>query len=176
MPNLRKADRRYAQAVKKSFIPILALIFISCTNNSRNQLGQEKQIADTSLTGKELIAHVKLAINPKFKNWVLFVHGSYIILPDSLKSDPINNALKIMKEYGPVYPGSSAGDFSVIALNKTEGWIIAADYYGMYTYVHPDDLTRSAIINPSDIQIGLFGRKKREQDAKDLKIIFVNRE
>ncbi len=81
-----------------------------------------------------------------------------------------------MKEYGPVFPGSPAGDFSVITLNKTEGWSIAAYYYGMYTYVHPDDLTRAAFMNPSDIEIGMFGRKKREQDAKDLKIIFINRE
>jgi hypothetical protein len=162
--------------MKQTFIPILALIFFSCTNNTSNQSGQQKPIADTSFNEKELIAHVKLAINPKFQNWVLFTHGSYIILPDSLKSDPQNNALRIMKEYGPVYPGSPAGDFSVITLNKTEGWSIAADYYGMYTYVHPDDLTRAAIMDPSDIEIGLFGRKKRDQDAKDLKIIFINKE
>lgn len=162
--------------MKQLFITTLALIFFSCTNNPTNQPVQQKQIADTSLNEKELIAHVKLAINPQFRSWVLFSHGSYIILPDSLKNDPQNNALRIMKEYGPVYPGSPAGDFSVITLDKTEGWSITGHYYGMYTYVHPDDLTRAAIMNPSDTEIGLFGRKKRGQDAKDLKIIFSNKE
>lgn len=149
-------------------------LLFSCTNSRRKPLAQQRQIADTSLNEKELIAHVKLAILPGLQNWVLFSNGSYIILPDSLKNDPQKNALKIMKEHGPVHPGSPSGDFSVIPLTKTEGWSVAADYFGLYTYVHPGDLARAAIMNPSEMDIGLFGRRKRNQDAQDLKIIFIN--
>lgn len=57
-----------------------------------------------------------------------------------------------MKEFGPVYPGSAAGDFTVSRFDNTEGWSVSGHCYGMYTYVNPEELDSDS---PSDIEIGL---------------------
>jgi hypothetical protein len=80
-----------------------------------------------------------------------------------------------MKEYGPVYAGSPAGDFSVTHLTKTDGWVVSGHYYGMYTYVNPEELGTKNIKKLTDVDIGVFGRHKRELDGKDCKIIHINR-
>ncbi|MHC0447875.1 hypothetical protein ACWA1F_20885 [Flavobacterium sp. 3-218] len=120
-----------------------------------------------------LIENVKLAINPKFQDWVLFENGTYIVFDntDSIK-DVRNEAIKIMAEYGPVHIGSPAGDFGVTTLKKSEGWSISGHYYGMYTYVHPSEINSSTF---NESEIGLFGRSKRDLDGKNPNIIHINR-
>jgi hypothetical protein len=122
----------------------------------------------------KLIHHVKLAINPKFENWVLFSNGTYIIVEDETIQDIRDHCEKTMKEFGPVYVGSPAGDFFVTHLNKTVGWVVGGHAYGMYTYVSPDELLSEFGANPTDLEIGIFGRTKRENDAKECRIIFTN--
>ncbi|WP_126651060.1 hypothetical protein [Chryseobacterium aureum] len=119
-----------------------------------------------------MIEHVKLAINPKFQDWVLFENGTYIIFDDiSTVEDVKEEALKLMKEFGPVYAGGSAGDFSVIHLNLTDGWLVSGHGYGMYTYVHPSELDNES---PNDLEIGLYGRSKRDSDGQNPEIIHIN--
>lgn len=124
-------------------------------------------------SNRSLLENIRLAINPKYKDWVLFKNGTYIVFD---KADTITNiqheAIKQMKEYGPVFAGGPAGDFDVIHLNKTEGWIVSGHGYGMYTYVNPSELESK---NPPDIEIGLYGRSKRDKDGKNPEIIHVNR-
>ena len=127
------------------------------------------------LDPKTLIEHVKLAINPKYPHWVLFSNGTYIIIGDLTIKDEAAFAIKIMKEYGPVHIGSPDGDFGVKHLNKTEGWVVSGNYSAMYTYVDPEELKQAGIKNPSDIDIGLFGRNKRDKDGKECKIIFISK-
>ncbi|WP_249413626.1 hypothetical protein [Chryseobacterium indologenes] len=56
-----------------------------------------------------MIEHVKLAINPKFQDWVLFENSTYIIFDDiSTVQDVKEEAIKLMKEFGPVYSGGPA--------------------------------------------------------------------
>ncbi len=123
---------------------------------------------------KELINHISLAINSNHQDWVVFANGTYIILDDSLKDDPSNNALRIIKEFGPVYRGSPAGDISITKLVKTPGWSVGGHYKGMYTYVHPDELLGAGILDFSDLDVGLYARAKRDKDSRDLKIIYIN--
>ena len=122
---------------------------------------------------KSLLDHVRLAINSKFQDWVLFENGTYIIFDNV---DTISNvekeAIKLMKEFGPVHSGGPAGDFSVTHLNQTEGWVVSGHGYGMYTYVNPTELESKS---PSDVNIGLYGRSKRNQDGQNPKIIHVNK-
>jgi hypothetical protein len=99
-----------------------------------------------------------------------FSNGTYIILEDTIQ-DKQQVALDLIKEYGPVYAGSPAGDFSIISLNQTVGWSVTSHCYGMYTYVHPNEMETE---HPTDIDVGFFGRSKREKDGKDLKIIHIN--
>lgn len=143
---------------------------LSC---GKSQNAKDKMQNNIELSEKKLINHVKLAINPIFQDWVLFKNGTYIIFDNAdTISDIKAEAIKSMKKYGPVYPGSQAGDFGVISLKKTEGWIVTGHGYGMYTYVNPIELKSEKL---TDSEIGLFGRKKRELDGKLPTIIFTNR-
>lgn len=117
--------------------------------------------------------HVKLAINPRFQDWVLFKNDTYIIFDDiRTVKDVYDEAIKFMKEFGPVFPGSPAGDFNVIHLNSTEGWLVSGHGYGMYTYVHPSELDNET---PNDLEIGLLGRSKRNSDGENPEIVHINR-
>jgi hypothetical protein len=127
----------------------------------------------TALT--KLIEHVRLAINPKFHQWVLFSNGTYIIIEDATIQDQAAFAKKIMREYGPVHVGSPAADFAVTHLNKTEGWVVGGHYHGMYTYVNPDELKKAGLENPTDVDIGLFGRGKRNKDGKECYVVFISK-
>jgi hypothetical protein len=121
-----------------------------------------------------LLENVKLAINPEFQNWVLFQNGTYIIFDktDTLK-ELQEKAIKIMREFGPVYVGSHASDFGVQKLTKVEGWSISGHGYGMYTYVNPSELLSQ---NSNDNEIGLFGLDKRNLDGLHPIIIHVNKQ
>lgn len=71
-----------------------------------------------------LLDHVKLAINPKFHDWVLFENGTYIIFDNAETfSDLRKKAINKMKELGPLHEGGSASDFSVTPLSESEGWV-----------------------------------------------------
>ena len=128
--------------------------------------------ASQKLSDSMLIERVRLAVNPEFPNWVLFSNGTYVIVEDdTATSDPRAYALEQMREFGPVGAGSPAGDFSVTWLNRTEGWSVGGHGYGMYTYVHPSEL-RSWW--PSELKIGLCGRRKRDADARECRIVYVS--
>ncbi|WP_241775047.1 hypothetical protein [Chryseobacterium sp. ERMR1:04] len=119
---------------------------------------------------EDLIKNVKLAINPKFQDWVLFKNGTYIIFDNADTIKSVNHeAIKQMREFGPVFAGGPAGDFNTIHLTKTEGWIVSGHGYGMYTYVSPSELE-----NTDDLQVGMYGRSKRDLDGKNPEVIYIN--
>ena len=120
-----------------------------------------------------LLEHVKLAINPNLQDWVLFENGTYVIF-DAVDTIPDMEAeaIKLMKEYGPAHAGGPAGDFSVTHLHRTEGWVVSGHGYGMYTYVNPTELSEKT---PTDVEIGLFERSKRNLDGKNPKVLHINR-
>lgn len=127
---------------------------------------------DYELNKEELIKHVKLAINPKFENWILFKNGTYIIIEGTSNEKIIEEqGLKMMKEFGPVHAGCPAGDFGTITLDKTEGWVVSGHGYGMYTYVHPIELDKKI---PEDYEIGLLGRSKRDEDGLSPEMICIS--
>lgn len=117
-----------------------------------------------------LIENIKLALNPKVSYWVSFSNGTVIIF-DSLTKDANikEKAIKYMKEFGPVWPASEAADFGIVDLVSTKGWLVTGHGYGMYTYVHPQELSS----NPHDVEIGVIGRSKRHKDSEEMKIIYV---
>jgi hypothetical protein len=139
---------------------------IACTGQNSKENGTNKE-----LTQSEIIAHVKKAINPRFKTWVLFSNGTYVIIEDSTVADIRQKAIDIMKEYGPVNAGTPAGDMSITKLKHSDGWVVGGHYYGMYTYVNALEIQKD---KPTDLDIGVFGRNKRSKDGKELKVIHVN--
>ncbi len=124
------------------------------------------------MTIDELLEHVRLAINPQFEDWVVFKNGTYIIFDDATAvADIREEAVAEMREYGPVHAGGPAGDFEVTSLNNTQGWVVSGHGYGMYTYVHPSEL---AIAEPTDLEVGLFGRLKRNLDGQNPEVLHIN--
>ncbi|MGE8552578.1 MAG: hypothetical protein ACN6OB_01430 [Chryseobacterium jejuense] len=119
-----------------------------------------------------ILEHIKLAINPKFQDWILFKNDTYIIFDDiSVVENVQDEAIKLMEEFGPVFAGGPAGDFNIIHLNSTEGWLVSGHGYGMYTYVHPSELDNET---PNDLEIGLYGRSKRNLDGENPEIVHIN--
>ena len=103
------------------------------------------------------------------KSWVLFRHGTCVILTQT-EQDLAVQATKIMKEWGPVHAGSSAGDFSTISLSKYPGWVVTGHHKDILNYVSPDELEDK---DPDDVVVGLLGRSKRNQDSENLQVIHV---
>jgi len=103
------------------------------------------------------------------KSWVLFKHGTCVILPEAVKSLE-SRAIELMKQYGPVYIASPAGDFTTIKLINDPGWVVAGHHPDILTYVSSGELATG---KASDLVIGLLGRGKCDQDAKELSIIHV---
>ncbi len=147
---------------------IIIWLLMSVGNSDKKDWKMENY----ELTKKELIRHVKLAINPEFKDWILFQNGTHIIIEDTSNPKEIEEqGFQKMQKFGPVHAGGPAGDFGTTDLNKTDGWVVSGNGYGMYTYVHPSELD---IEQPKDYEIGLFGRNKRDKDGLNPEIICIS--
>ena len=102
------------------------------------------------------------------KSWVLFSHGTCVILPEP-QEDLAQQAITLMKEWGPVHAGSSAGDFSIITLNDEKGWAVTCHHPDILTYVSPEESSS----DDNDFVIGMMGRSKRDQDAGKLSVLHI---
>lgn len=119
----------------------------------------------------KLLEPVRLSINPKFQDWVLFKNGTYIIFENAEEIDNLKEeAIRLIETVGPINIGNFSVDFDVTSLSKTEGWIVSCHGYGIYTYVSPQEIKSKNVK-----QIGLFGRNKRDLDAKNPIVIHINR-
>jgi hypothetical protein len=101
------------------------------------------------------------------KSWVLFKNGTCVILMEP-QADLSAQATALMKEWGPVHAGSSAGDFGTITLDQSAGWVVTSHHNDILTYVGPDETSGT-----EDVVIGLLGRSKRNQDSQELEIVHV---
>ncbi len=110
----------------------------------------------------------------KEKNsWVIFEHGTCLILLET-EEDLEAQAIEILKVWGPIVPGTSAGDFMVDTIEDVPGWLITYPQPDTANYVSPEefgDESEDQVRN--DMIIGLIGRNKRNEDAQSLKIVHV---
>jgi hypothetical protein len=76
-----------------------------------------------------------------------------------------------MRKWGLVRPGSSAGDFNVRQSNDGgwEGWVILSHHPMIVTLVALAEMPNAR----QDIAVGLFGRGKRDLDARELEVVHV---
>jgi hypothetical protein len=102
------------------------------------------------------------------KSWVLFKHGTCVMLPQPA-ADLRAQASELMEEWGRVFPGTSAGDFSVSELVAAPGWVVTSHHKDILTYVSREEVGDGA----SEVFIGLLGRSRRDQDAQELEVIHV---
>ena len=104
------------------------------------------------------------------KSWVLFEHGTCLILMQP-EANLAAQAQQIMSTWGTVIAGSAAADFNVLSLpDSPGGWIVAGHHPDMLNYVSPEDFTDP---NSSHLKIGLLGRENRDRDAYALKIVYI---
>ena len=107
-------------------------------------------------------------------SWVIFENGTCVVFknPDP-KLDLKEEAIKLLKEWGPVVPGTSAGDFNITTLTQHPGWIVTCHHPDIINYVSPTDFDEKQLVG--EVNIGLFGRSMRDTDAKSLKVIHVQK-
>ena len=115
---------------------------------------------------EELISFYKKVIEPKLKDWVVFEHGTCVIIYHTPKDLEID-AKEVLQKYGQVYPGTSTADYTVIKVDNS--WIVAGDQPGILNYVSENEGK-----GMEDFEIGLLGRNKKEQDSKELQIAYIN--
>jgi hypothetical protein len=120
----------------------------------------------------DLVKYVSLAVESPSVSWTLFSYGTFVIKDPAILADEQKiNALKIITKHGQIIAGESSGDFSVTELQNIEGWLVSASVYGLFTYVHPSEMKN---VNISDLEVGLFGRMKRNLDGIEMEIIHVH--
>lgn len=122
---------------------------------------------------KFLVFIWKTNIRDKPKDWVLFKHGTCVII-----QEPITNlelqAKELLKRWGAVIPGTNLGDFIVKQADDSIGWLVTYTHPDIANYVHLSELPED--FHKSDtVTIGLIGREKRQNDAKSLVIIHKER-
>ncbi|MFB9238549.1 hypothetical protein ACFFWC_23980 [Plantactinospora siamensis] len=117
----------------------------------------------------ELVTIWRRSIGDGAKSWVLFGHGTCVVLPNpEPDADLAAMAIEILRAYGPVHPGSPAGDFGTIPLEPGPGWLVWCHHGDIMTYVDPGEVERT-----DDLSVGLWGRSKRDWDAHELEVIHV---
>lgn len=102
------------------------------------------------------------------KSWVLFAHGTCVIVFNSAE-DLEAHALDVMREFGPVHPGTPSGDFNVVKLPEPFGWVVTCEHPDVLNYVSPDEVRSDT----PEVTIGLLGRGRRHRDAQELRITHV---
>ncbi len=103
------------------------------------------------------------------KSWVVFAHGTCVVLPDPAPGvDLAAQAVEILREYGPVHVGSPSADFGTVTLDPGPGWAVYGHHNDVLTYVGPDEVS-----DDSDLAVGLYGRHKRDRDGHELTVVHV---
>ena len=108
-------------------------------------------------------------ITGAFRTWVVFEHGTCVVLRQP-QSDIAEQARSLLAEWGPVRVGSPGGDFNVRSSPDLEGWIVTFDHPDILAYVGPQEVEAGT----SNLVIGLLARRKRGEDARDLKVLQVH--
>jgi hypothetical protein len=101
--------------------------------------------------------------------WVLFSNGTCVVLTEP-EPDPVAHAKRILVEWGPVEEGTSSTDFSVITLEEQPGWAVTSHHDDLLTFVGVSEFPDL----PTDVAVGLQGRRKRVLDAASLQVIHVS--
>lgn len=114
-------------------------------------------------------------LNNNKKSWVLFEHGTCLILMKP-ESDLDKQAREIMSTDGPVRAGSAMGDFSIQKLVEPfTGYIVTGHHPDMINYISSEDdrLNGQGITEQNTFIVGILGRTDRDEDSKSLNIVHI---
>lgn len=112
------------------------------------------------MSSDEAIRFWRDFIGDPFAPWVLFRHGTCVIL-DEPAWEPADRATELLLQHGPVIVGTDSADFNVIDAGDGRGRIVTCRHQAILTYVAPDDAPPGA----DEMVIGLIGRARRHADA-----------
>lgn len=141
---------------------------------SMENLDNVKVTMDPSLllSSELLVEKVQQSIIPVYKNWVLFKYGTYVILDDINNIPDVGQeALRLLEAYRPKSALEKPDwDYSISHLEQVEGWSVYGNGYGIYTYVHPDEMIEA----PDPPNIIVFSRNKRTMDEANPQILYIS--
>jgi hypothetical protein len=143
----------------------------SMTNQAIEDIVPASVNKDYQVDSKKLLGYVQAAIIPTYEDWVVFENATYIVfdnidtIPDIQKA-----ALQHLETYRPKTPAEANWVFTISDLDKTEGWSVYGNGHGIYTFVHPEELTKDA--NPQ--QVAVYAKTKRALDERNPKILFIS--
>lgn len=121
----------------------------------------------TTVDTETLIDAWRRLLTGSGKSWVLFEHGTCVVL-EHPAADLTEQAVGILREFGPVHVATSAGDFRVLELNTGEGWLVTSHHPDVVTFVPRDDPE-----DPSHLAVGILGRSRRDRDGTELRAVHV---
>ena len=104
------------------------------------------------------------------RSWVLFEHGTCVVCTDP-ERDPKEYAIEILKEWGPVYAGTSAGDFNPGTYSDPPGILVTYHHPDILTFIPQDEIEDPD--SPYNLAAGLVARQKRGEDAEQLNVVHV---
>jgi hypothetical protein len=117
----------------------------------------------------ELVNVWRAIIVGEGKSWVLFEHGTCVVLMQP-ENDLSAQAIALLEEWGPVQVGTDSADFNVVELGVHPGWVVTCYHPDILVYVPPEEFDSP---EPAEIMIGLVGRSMRDQDAAELHVVHV---
>ncbi len=110
----------------------------------------------------KLVCILREYLRPDAKPWVLFEHGTFVFVPESVQ-DVSEAAIQLLKKWGPAYSQcGSAGEI-------TKGWIVESEHEDIMTLIPKSELGEDAETHI----VVILGRQKRFHDADELKIMHV---
>jgi hypothetical protein len=101
--------------------------------------------------------------------WVVFAHGTCVILLEPTQ-DIAQQATELIAQW-PVAAGTDRGDFNFLTPTTVPGWVITCAHPDILTYLAPEEVDREDLPR---VALGLQGRAKRDQDARERRIIFLH--
>ncbi len=103
------------------------------------------------------------------KSWVVFENNTSVILMEP-EEDLAQQAIELLKEYGPYTVGTASADMNVIQLKNYPGWIVIGHHPDILNYISTDDFEPDS---ENTAGIGIMGRHNRATDAEELKIVHI---
>ncbi|MFG2955148.1 hypothetical protein ACGF5O_15615 [Streptomyces sp. NPDC048291] len=99
------------------------------------------------------------------KSWVVFEHGTCVVVEHPV-GDLAEQAVGILREFGPMHVATTAGDFRVLELQQGDGWLVTSHHPDVVTFVPRDDPEE-----PSHLAVGILGRSRRDRDGTELRVV-----
>lgn len=120
---------------------------------------------------KKSIDVLRMAFPEPELSWVLFRHGTCMVLPDLPPGEDLAQCAKdLLARVGPVIPGTPAGDFDPMRLRDGLGWLVSYPHAEMFSYVEASDVPSA---DDPRLAAGLLGRENRAKDAEELAVAHV---